>query len=687
MSIICLDFESYWHSKDYTLSRIGPIEYIRDERFDPFMVSLGIDSAPVFVAANLPEYPAQVKTALENFINPELDVVIGHNLVGFDALILSEHFNVHPKHMWDTILIARWVGLAAICPESHAAITDKLGTGKKEAGTVVSDGKHWPQDFTSEEQKFFTQYCVDDTAQMRMNLAKMLPYCTDDCLRFMSLTARMATEPVFILDEALLEEYIRQLDAEADEARRNLMQIFHFSSLPEFFTALRSADKFAGMLRELGVEPPMKLSEAKTATAIAKAEAVGNITEVERLKREGVMTYAFAKNDVDFLTLLEHEDARVRLLVETKLEHGSSVLRTRAETLLKYARHGKPLPVMLSAFKAHTGRYSAGVSEGKSDSIQMQNLPKRNAAYLPLRKAIKAPEGYSVVAVDSSQIECRVNAWMAGQCDLLDHFRNGRDPYAELAACFDGRYTAEQIHDGAKSGDKQCKALRNISKLITLGCGYGTSANRAAHIMWANNTRLARDFADHAVRVSEYHGIYRAANARIVHFWKVCQQVIEALTLGCSGSFGGPNNDTFKYGVMPIVGRADWAVPTIMLPNGYGLRYPNLRTIEGERKVEYVYDRIIGKNAVQTRLYGARLDENLCQALAFACLEFQACRMDENGIPIAGNNHDCWYNVVPDVDAEDMKNRMIWHMRQAPPWAPGLPLDAEGWIGRTFEGC
>lgn len=313
-----------------------------------------------------------------------------------------------------------------------------------------------------------------------------------------------------------------------------------------------------------------------------------------------------------------------------------------------------------------------------------QNFPKRNPAYAPLRRAIKVPKGMKVVAVDSSNIECRVNAWVANQYDLLELFRNGGDAYADLAVNFDGRYTAQEIHDGAKAGDKHLKLLRNTAKTIVLGCGYGTSGARAARAMWTAGVRLHKDYDKHEAKAIEYHGIYRAANASIVHFWKTCQRVIEALVLGSHGFFGGPNEDTFEYGILPICGRADWAVPSIRLPSGWCLRYPNLRL---DDKGEYVYDRRVGKNMAATRLFGARLDENLVQAFAFQILMSQACDMDADGIEIKGNNHDCWYTVVPEAFAEIVRDKMIRYMKRVPWWAKGLPLDAEGEIGDDFSIC
>lgn len=703
MNVNVLDFETFWSSKEYTLSKMGPVEYIRDPRFDVQMVGVSVNGAPAQVFDDSASAVAQFDPT---------DVFVGHNMGGFDALILSERFGFYPRRIWDTIWMARWCGLARIGAESHAALTELLGNGMKKAGTVVSDGKQYPREFTSEERFFFREYCADDVNQCRDNMQAMLPYMTDDALRFMSLTARMATEPVFVLDEAMLAEYIKQLDAEAEDARQKIMSLFHFSNLQEFFQAIRSADKFADMLRALGVEPPTKISEKKTATAIAKIEAqmaelegcataacgaTGNVgagvyaqdagdrrsvlqRQMVALREHGVRAYAFSKSDLDFLELREHEDLRVRLLVETRLEFNSSILRSRAETLLKFARQHKPLPIMLSAFKAHTSRYSAGMSEGKSDGVQAQNLSKRNPAHLVLRKAIQAPKGYKIVAADSSQVELRVNAWMAQQQDLLAQLREGRDPYAELAVRFDSQYTAQQIHDGAKSGDKDCKKLRNVAKQLLLACGYGTSAQKFAMTVLRQGMHLAEDREEHNAIAEQYHTIYRTTNYSIVYFWKRCGQVLRELIAGYSGKFGGPNDDTFEYGMMRI-GPLERAVPSIRLPSGYILRYPNLRLNDAG---EIVYDFKLGKNIVPRRIYSAALDENLCQSLAFQTLQYQACRMDEAGIQLKCNIHDSWATVVPESDAEATAQMMVHYMRQVPPWLAGCPLDAESECGDDF---
>lgn len=663
MNIFTLDFETYWDKKDYTLSKIGPIEYVRDSRFMPQMVGIARNGNAPDVFAT----PYAMRKAL-NEINYNEGVVVGHNMSGFDALILSEHFGKRPKHIWDTICMMRWCGISSISRERLSALDEVLGIGEKQAGTVVSDGKQWPQDFSADERDFFMQYCADDVDQCRAAVRLMLPYMTDDALRFISLTARMATEPVFELDEARLEEYARQLDEEAEAARRNIMELFHFETVAEFLKALRSKEKFASMLRELGVEPPMKTSEKKSATA-----------------GKPVMDYAFSKQDIDFLDLREHDDPRVRLLVETRLEFNSSVLRSRCETLFKFARQRKPLPVLLSAFKAHTSRYTASANgEHSSDGVQVQNLSKRNPAHRVLRQCIKAPAGYKIVACDSSQIEARMLAWLAGQHDLLDHFREGRDPYAEFGAKINSKgYTARDIVEGKKRGDKELKRLRDISKTFILQCGYGSGKQKVSDKFWSEGIRLAPTRNEHFEIAASYLQIYRAQHSAITGFWKVCGRVLEHMAAGGSGQFGGPNNDTFKYGPMAVLGSKE-PVMSVMMPSGFALRYPDLRWEPTDDGGEFRYSKFLGKNRVRARIYSSLFTENLTQGLAFQLLMWQACRMDEAGIDLKVNIHDAWATVVPEAEAEAVGEKMLWHMRQLPIWAEGCPIDAEVEIGDDF---
>lgn len=81
---------------------------------------------------------------------------------------------------------------------------------------------------------------------------------------------------------------------------------------------------------------------------------------------------------------------------------------------------------------------------------------------------------------------------------------------------------------------------------------------------------------------------------------------------------------------------------------------------------------------------GPFIVHNCIQSLAFQILMWQACRMDEAGISLKCNIHDSWATVVPEGEAYATAGKMVRHMRRAPSWAEGCPLDAEAEIGDDF---
>ena len=690
-TLVVIDFETYWDSKTYTLSKMGPIEYVRNEKFTPQLCAFTLSNGSCCVDCSVVEHE-RLRTTFENLDTHDV-AWCGHNMHGFDSLILSEFFDFHPQKIYDTIAMMRWTGLSRVCRESHAVLTEFLGNGNKAAGTVVSDHKQWPDDFTPEERAFFIQYCKDDAGQCYQNAQDMLPYMTPDALRFMSITARMATEPSFVLDEDLLLEYLSDLDAAADKARQELMAMFSFQTNADMLAALRSADKFADMLRSLGVEPPLKESAAKTKTKREKLQLAadagrpGAAEELENM--QPVMTYAFSKTDVDFVLMQDHPDPRVALLVRTRLQLNSSIDRSRAETLLKFARMHKPLPIMLGAWLAHTGRYSAGASADagtKTDKLQFQNLSKRDPSKRKLRQAIKVPKGKVVVACDSSQIEARGLAFVANEVGLLTQFREGRDPYSELAETIFG-VPWQDIKAGAKSGDKTMKMYRNTGKTGILSCGYGVGSAKYSNTLLRQGIHLHEDLDRHHELARYAHGIYRAAHPNIVAFWKTAENVLEAMLRGESGTFGGPNNDIYTFGIMPVGPRTDLCVPSVRFPSGYILRYPGLRAERNDRgKWQFVYDTYKGASKIPTHIYGGAFTNNLVQGLSFVdVIMYQGCRMDEAGIKLACNIHDAWASVVPEEQGEYVKQQMLQYMSIVPPALNGLPVACEAEIGTTFE--
>ena len=829
MRIVVLDFEVYWNSKDYTLSKIGPISYIRDSRFSTQLMSyivtdastMTYDRVRVAEHDNIPAVLAALKLDA-----PDV-VTVAHNGNGFDFLILSEIYHVVPRIAIDTMCMERWTGVSRIQNESLKSMAKFFQCGEKVEGTVISDGRKWPEDFTPDERTAFIQYCRNDTEQCFLSFKAMLPFMTADALLFSSITAKMACNPVLRLDDDMLTAYLNELSDKVTKARNDINKMFMFKSDEDFLKAIRSSASFVKMLELLGRKPPMKYSVAKSETKRKKLEAEGktNLSEEDY----AVYTPALAKSDLDFVAMASDADERVALLVRTRLENNSSIQRSRAETFHALAKSGRPMPVMLNAFKAHTSRYTAGNSEGSSDKLNLQNLSKRDPSQLTLRKAVQAPEGMALVACDSSQIEARILAYAANETELVDAFRRGADPYADLAEKI-FQIPSEKIHKGAKSGDKKLKAYRNVGKtgilsclagdtevltnngwkpivmvskddklwdgvqwvahqglvcngekntidvdgvrmtpdhmvlsgssweqasvcvqtrsylnralrtgaalletwssttgdggntyadapsaeprlknselvydllnagpnhrftirtkhgaLVVHNCGYGVSWRKYADTLLRQGVRLSSDIDQHYEMAHHAHNVYRASNPNIVAFWDTCQTVIKALYLGYSGEFGGPNDNIFNYGVAPICGKGD-NVPSIRGPNKYTLRYFKLscEVSEKNNREEYYYTRVKGKSELKTKIYGGALAENLCQYLAFALLQWQACRMTEQGIRLIANIHDSFLAICPEDEAEHTKSVMESCMSSVPDWLGDFPVACEAEIGKDY---
>ena len=684
MRLVAIDFESFFSTKDgYTLTKMGPIEYIRDSRFSAQLMSyivtdastMTYDRVRVAEHDNIPAVLAALKLDA-----PDV-VTVAHNGNGFDFLILSEIYHVVPRIAIDTMCMERWTGVSRIQNESLKSMAKFFECGEKVEGTVISDGRNWPEDFTPDERTAFIQYCRNDTEQCFLSFKAMLPFVTADALLFSSITAKMACNPVLRLDDDMLTAYLNELSDKVTKARNDINKMFMFKSDEDFLKAIRSSASFVKMLELLGRKPPMKYSVAKSETKRKKLEAEGktNLSEEDY----AVYTPALAKSDLDFVAMASDADERVALLVRTRLENNSSIQRSRAETFHALAKSGRPMPVMLNAFKAHTSRYTAGNSEGSSDKLNLQNLSKRDPSQLTLRKAVQAPEGMALVACDSSQIEARILAYVANETELVDAFRRGADPYADLAEKI-FQIPSEKIHKGAKSGDKKLKAYRNVGKVGILSAGYGVGWRKYADTLLRQGVRLSSDIDQHYEMAHHAHNVYRASNPNIVTFWDTCQTVIKALYLGYSGEFGGPNDNIFQYSVAPICGRDD--VPTIIGPNKYTLRYFKLscEVSEKNNREEYYYTRVKGKSELKTKIYGGALAENLCQYLAFALLQWQACRMTEQGIRLIANIHDSFLAICPEDEAEHTKSIMESCMSSVPDWLGDFPVACEAEIGKDY---
>jgi DNA polymerase len=124
----------------------------------------------------------------------------------------------------------------------------------------------------------------------------------------------------------------------------------------------------------------------------------------------------------------------------------------------------------------------------------------------------------------------------------------------------------------------------------------------------------------------------------------------------------------------------------IRLPNGLYIKYPNLRTHSNEGKTEYVYDTKKGKTTVPNRIYGGKVVENLCQALARIIIGEQMLMIAKK-YKVVMTVHDAIACIVPASDVNTAKENVEIFMRMRPSWAMDLPLNCEAGSGGTYGDC
>lgn len=602
--IITVDFETYY-DREYSLSKMTTEEYVRDDRFEVIGVCVQVNSGtPLWFTGSHNEIAEWFKQ-----FDWAHACVLAHNTM-FDGAILSWRFGINPIAWLDTLAMARAVD-GAEAGNSLSKLAQRYSIGEKGTEVVLAMGKR-RADFTAAELQRYGDYCVNDT-HIAYELFKIFRKSFKPSeFKLIDITLRMFIQPELQLNLPLLEQHLEEVIdrkrklIEATEADREI---------------LMSNDKFAAALMLLGVHPPKKVSPATNK-----------------------LTYAFAKNDEAFKALAEHWDERVQALVAARLGTKSTLEETRTQRLIGIAKRGS-LPVPLRYYAAHTGRW------GGDDKLNLQNLPRKSL----LKSSIIPPAGYVLIDSDSSQIEARVLAWLAGQKDLVSAFQNGEDVYKIMAAKIYGKPITEITDDE-----------RFVGKTTILGAGYGMGAIKFKAQLKAFGVDLHEDMCTHILRT------YRSEFGHIPALWENANKCLDALA--------DPQLKTFSFGKQP---QAVSLLPGVGfdLPSGIPLKYAELKK-SGEitRDTEqYVYTTKRGL----VRIYGGKVVENICQAVARCVIGEQMLRISEK-YRVVLTVHDAVACIAKAEEADEAAAYVQECMRWRPEWAKTLPLNCEVKVGDSY---
>ena len=610
MKLITIDFETFYEKSTFSLSKLTTEEYVRDDRFEVIGVAVKVNDGETEWASGTHE---QIKGWLEGF-DWANSMAIAHNMM-FDGFILSERFGIFPKVYADTLSMGRAIHGVEV-GGSLAVLAQRYNLGTKGDEVIAASGKN-RVDFTDEELDRYGDYCVNDVELTYKLFSAMIKKgFPKNEMKLIDLTTRMFTRPLLDLNLNLLEMHLTDIKEKKD----NLLLLANIEDKGE----LASNPKFAELLKGLDVPVPMKISPTT-----------------------GKETFALSKNDEEFKALAEHPNVVVQALVAARLGTKSTLEETRTERFIGIAKRGL-MPVPLKYYAAHTGRW------GGSDSLNLQNLPSRGDNAGKLKKAIIAPEGCSVIDADSSQIEARVLAWLAGQDDLVEAFAKGEDVYKIMASAI-----------YSKGIEEITKEERFVGKTTILGAGYGMGAAKFGAQLKTFGTTVSDDEARHIIQ------IYRETYPHIVGLWRQAQLALEAISKGYTTSLG-------KAGVLGIEPNEKG----IRLPSGLLMRYDQLVAVRDEKGMQYQYKTRYGWN----KIYGGKVIENVCQAIARCIIGEQMIKIAKR-YDVVLTVHDAIACVVKDEEVLEAQAYIEECMKWTPEWAVGLPVSCESGYGKSYGDC
>ena len=635
MRIATVDLETYW-AVGHSLTKMSPIKYCMHPETEIISCAFKFDDEPTVVV-----FGEQAVIDYCNKIDWSDCWVVGHNLSGFDSMILSWRLNIKPLLWGCTLAMARSihakdVGLSLAKLVAHY----KLGY-KDQSALIATKGKHLC-DFTEQEIAEMSTYNVADVDQCYKLLRRLIPQTQKVEVQLIDMTIRMLIEPQFEANTPLLVNTL------ADESVRKQAMLVKAAAVMGFdtsgmtddesaaaaLTVLSSAVKFAAFLRTIGVDVPTKIS-ATTGKEIP----------------------ALAKTDEAFLALQEHDDPLVAMAAAARLDAKSTILQTRIQAFLDAsdAHPDKKVPIPLKYYGADTtGRWSGW-------GYNPQNLPRVNP-YAPkpsdaLRKSLVAPQGYNVVVADLSGIELRVNHFLWQVPSSMKLFQDDPEK-ADLYKDFASRLYNVPFAEVTKE-------QRQVGKVAHLGLGFQAAPKTFQ--------KVARLMGGVDITEQESETIveqWRSDYQEIKQGWRKCQDALPTMMRGSEGAAIDP------WGMVHPTPEG------LKTPKGF-IRYPDLRKEHNEKfdKEEIVY----GHKRSKASIYGGKMVENIVQHLARCVIADNALSVQAaTGLNPALMVHDELVYVVPQAAAQTTLDTVQNIMRTPPTWWPELITWSEGDIAQTY---
>lgn len=648
MKNFTFDLESFYDpAQKFSLSSLSTEDYIASELFEVILFSIKEDDGPTLW------FSGDMESTKERLLEFELHkhAVTAHH-ARFDTSVLAQRFGIVPKRICCTEYMANPSLKPRLKSCGLKALAEHFGLPPKGDEVMHVMGKR-RVDFTSEELERYAEYCVHDTDLTRELYNRLRPRLSSDEMLVLDLTVKMYVCPQMVLDEAALQKGLIATIA------RKVKMLSEMEVQGITKKALGSNKQFAQILRDRGIDPPLKESPSW----LKKDEAYQEANPDKR------WTYAFGKTDPELLQLKEDfaEDEEITAILDARTEAKSTQEESRCTKFIEKARKHHVLRAPVAYYSTHTGRY--GGDEGEN-VLNLTNVGKHKdkkgdtqfKSYL--RFGFAAPPGKKVVAIDYSQIEARITATTAGQQDLIDAFARNEDVYSLFAADLYGRPVSKELAEN----DPQAEKDRKSGKETILGAGFGMGWRKFKRTVRSKGLVLTDEEAEETIMF--YRGRYSAIPER----W---------------GMYTAALNDllTYKEDVTVGAARFTWDNETdaaIVLPNNMRLLYPNIKAVKKKDKTGVTFQR--ARDKFPQHLWGGVVMNNWAQSTAGIIIRRAMVDIHREllGARPALQVYDELLYVVDESDAEEFRDMAIEIMTRPVEWMVDLPIAVEAKIGQSY---
>lgn len=637
MRELSIDIETY---SSIDLKESGVYRYAEAPDFTILLFGYAFDDEEVQMVdlASGEKLPDEVVAAL---VNPEITKTAFN--ANFERTCIAKYLNKPmPPEQWQcSLVLAAELGL----PQNLAGVAEALGLqDQKDArGKALIN--------------YFSKPCKPTKANgsRTRNLphhdpekwAAFKEYCVQDVVVERAVKIKLRRFPLLPAEQHLWEvdQHILDCGVAAD------------AKLAENAILYNNTHKFdcaAKMQQITGLENPNSVAQLKRWVQ----ERTGQ--EVSSLDKAAVKKL-----------LKETEDEYLRTVLQLRQETAKTSVKKYEAITRSICKDGRIRGILQFYGANRTGRWAGRI-------VQVQNLPQNHLKDLDIarelvlagdyeafkmlysvpqtlseliRTALVPSEGCRFIVSDFSAIEARVIAYLADEAWRLEVFENGGDIYCASASQM---FKVPVVKHGVNGH------LRQKGKIAELALGYGGSAGALIN-MGALEMGLTEE------ELPELVEMWRASNPAITRFWKSVQKAaMDAIN-------GKPS--VLPHGISFI---REAGILFIGLPIGRRIAY--VKPQIGENRFgspSITYMGISEGKWTRLETWGGKLVENIVQAFARDCLAETIMKLDKAGYSIVFHVHD---EVVLDVpEGFSSVDEVTAIMGQPISWAPGLPLNADGY--------